>query len=155
MNEFWKLSKMTIIKPCEQLLLKSFYFAPQFFLELLNDIERLHEFLQNFRKCLSASIKSLKAAGPKGKIENRKAGGLFAKCRLLLPCSDRATVELAPVVATAPALAPCRPSPGGQEDPHDALPAPLSFLSPFLPFSRISTNPSFCALSSVVPTPSP
>ena len=91
----------------------------------------------------------------KNRKEKNARKGFSQNGHRLLPCSDRATIELAPVVATAPALAPCRPSPGGQEDPHDALPAPLSFLSPFLPFSRIEAHPRFLCMPSIVSPPLP
>ena len=43
-NEFWKLSKMTIFKLYELMLSKTFYFATPIFVELLHVMGRLHEF---------------------------------------------------------------------------------------------------------------
>ena len=51
---------MTILKPCEQMLSKTSYFGAQIFVELLPVKGRSHEFLQNFQKCLSAPLKSIK-----------------------------------------------------------------------------------------------
>ena len=64
-NIFWELSKMTITKPYEQFLTKTFYFDSPIFVEILDDIKSPPEFLQNFRKCLSGLIKYLKPTGIK------------------------------------------------------------------------------------------
>ena len=77
----WKISKITILKHYEQLLFKTFYFTTQNFVELLNVMGRLLEYFQNFIKCVSASIKSLKAIGLKGKQkkEEKDKQGVFCK----------------------------------------------------------------------------
>ena len=43
LNEFWKLLKMNIFKPYEQMLLKTFYFATPILVGLLNVMGRLPE----------------------------------------------------------------------------------------------------------------
>ena len=44
-NEFWKISKMPLLKPCEQRLPKTFYFGPPNFVEVLKVKWILCEFL--------------------------------------------------------------------------------------------------------------
>ena len=46
LNTFWKLTKITITKPYEQNLTKTFYFASPNFVEVLKVKLSLYEFLQ-------------------------------------------------------------------------------------------------------------
>ena len=45
-NTNWKLSKMSIIKICEQMWVKTFYFATPIFVEVLKGKSSPYEFLQ-------------------------------------------------------------------------------------------------------------
>ena len=58
-----ELSKSDIPKTYEGMLFETFYFVTPNFVELLHVMGSVHEYFQNFIKCLSASIKFLKAAG--------------------------------------------------------------------------------------------
>ena len=55
-----EINKMTITKPYEQILTKTFYFASPIFVEALTAKWSPPEFLQNFRKWFKASIKFTK-----------------------------------------------------------------------------------------------
>ena len=52
-----KIIKISIFRPYEQMLFKTFYFAAQTFVDLINIIMSLHEMFYNFWGCLSAQIK--------------------------------------------------------------------------------------------------
>ena len=94
---FWKLSKMAIIRACEQRWSKTFYFGAPIFVELLGVMGSPPKFLWNFRKCLNAPFNSLKLLEDRFAINENGARGVFAKLFLLL------------TVATGPSpMPPCR-----------------------------------------------
>ena len=108
LNTFWKLSKMTITKPYEQMWCQTFYFGPPIFVLALNVKWNPHEFLQNFRKGFRASIKFNKVLLDLKAEKNKWDRGVFAKCSpplspQCLPLARHAAVELPPA---APCQAP-------------------------------------------------
>ena len=63
LNTIWKLPKITLIKSCEQMWVKTFYFATLIFVKLLKDKGDLYEFSGIYENVLVPLFKSLKPAG--------------------------------------------------------------------------------------------
>ena len=118
LNTIWKLPKITLIKSCEQMWVKTFYFATLIFVKLLKDKGDLYEFSGIYENVLVPLFKSLKPAGDLFAIILNVAGGFSGKIsffsllrrrRFLAPCLRRGPAALPPHATCSPAWLRTRP----------------------------------------------
>ena len=142
-NTIWKLSKMTLIRACEQRWSKTFYFGEPNFVELLGVMGSPPKILWNFRKCLNAPFNSLKLLEDRFAIKENGARG-FRETLSSPHCRHRTVAH----AALPPWPRPARSMPWPRKDKKlRRSPAPHSSLSPAPFSSRRTPNPSPSAMA--------